>query len=106
MYKIYAKNGRFAKADTSPHSFQKALRLYLFKDPKFKKWLMRIHVTFILLIAAFLQISLASNAQNISLAKKNISLTELFKEIKKQSGYDFVYTHDLLGKGNTIDIDV
>jgi TonB-linked SusC/RagA family outer membrane protein len=106
MYKIYAKNGEFAKTDTSPHSFPQAVRLYVYKHPEFKKWLMRIHVTFILLIAAFLQISLASNAQNISLVKKDISLTELFKEIKKQSGYDFVYTHDLLGKGTSVDIDV
>ncbi|MFD1630278.1 TonB-dependent receptor [Pseudopedobacter beijingensis] len=67
---------------------------------------MRVKLTCAFIVIAFLQLSFASNAQNITLTKKNISLTELFKEIKKQSGYDFVYKHDLLIKGKSISIDV
>lgn len=67
---------------------------------------MRVKLTCGFLLIAFLQISFASKAQHITLTKSNISLTELFREIKKQSGYDFVYKHDLLNKGNRVNIDV
>ncbi|MEJ5993264.1 SusC/RagA family TonB-linked outer membrane protein [Pedobacter sp. Du54] len=47
-----------------------------------------------MLLIAFLQVSLAANAQKISLSKKNAPLTEIFKELRKQSGYDFVINKD------------
>src|SRR5690606_40197545 len=51
-------------------------------------------------------ISFASKAQHITLAKNNITIAELFKEIKRQSGYDFVYPYDLLSKGKAVNINV
>lgn len=71
-----------------------------------KSLLMRVKLICIFLLLAFLQISFASKAQYITLAKNNISLAELFKEIKRQSGYDFVYPYDLLSKGKTVNINV
>lgn len=106
MYKFYNK------IDCSTDSYaenSQSIKNYLtgiIHHPDFKKWLMRINITCFLLIATFLQVSLASNAQNISLSRKGITLSQVFKEIKKQSGYDFVYKYDLLKKGTSIDIDV
>lgn len=67
---------------------------------------MRVKLACLFLVIAFLQVSFASNAQNITLTKKNISLIELFREIKRQTGYDFVYNHDRLLKGSNVHIDV
>lgn len=53
--------------------------------------IMRINLTCIVLLLTLVQVSAASFAQKISLSKKNISLQELFKEIRSQSGYDFLY---------------
>jgi len=47
-----------------------------------------------MLLIAFMQVSLAANAQKISLSKRNAPLTEIFKELRKQSGYDFVINKD------------
>ncbi len=57
-----------------------------------RKLIMRINLIVILLTGCLLQVSASSYAQKINLAATNISLTELFKEIRKQSEYDFVYT--------------
>lgn len=67
---------------------------------------MRVKLTCVFFLIAFLQLSFASNAQQITLIKSNITLTELFKEIKQQTGYDFVYQHDLLVQGKRISVNV
>lgn len=103
MYKKYAKREGWLLT-MLPGS------LYRFRPrnrpQNLKSIIMRAKLTCIFLLIAFLQISFASNAQNITLSKNNISLAQLFIEIKKQSGYDFVYRQDLLNKGRRINIDV
>ncbi len=64
------------------------------RNPNLRKWFMRINLTCLILFVAFLQVTLAANAQKISLSKKNASLTEIFKELRKQSGYDFLINKD------------
>uniref|UniRef100_UPI00334210FB STN domain-containing protein n=1 Tax=Pseudopedobacter sp. TaxID=1936787 RepID=UPI00334210FB len=103
MYKNYAKNGGWHTALLISQLFKSRIA---YPSQNLKRLLMRVKLTCAFIVIAFLQLSFASNAQNITLTKKNISLTELFKEIKKQSGYDFVYKHDLLIKGKSISIDV
>lgn len=44
-------------------------------------------LTFILLTAAFFQISAKGISQSITISGKDISLEKVFKEIKKQSDY-------------------
>ncbi|WP_432712065.1 TonB-dependent receptor [Pedobacter sp.] len=63
-------------------------------------------LTFVLLITAFLQISTAARAQNISLKEKNASLYQIFEKITKQSGYDFVYLNAMLLNTNAVTINV
>src|SRR5438046_3071637 len=60
---------------------------------------------FILLIAC-LQVSANTGAQTITLSLKNASLETVFKEIKKQAGYDFVYNDELIQTAKKIDLDV
>jgi len=45
-------------------------------------------------------------AQNITLSEKNASLDKIFREVKKQTGYTFVYTEIMLRKANKVSIDV
>ncbi|MEJ2883247.1 SusC/RagA family TonB-linked outer membrane protein [Pedobacter sp. GR22-6] len=71
-----------------------------------KQTLMRVNFTCILLLLTLLQVSAAGFAQKISLSKKNISLQQLFKEIKSQSGYDFLYEPQEIKNAKRITINV
>jgi TonB-linked SusC/RagA family outer membrane protein len=62
----------------------------------FKKWIMRINLIFGFLFIFFLQVSLAANGQKITMSKKNAALSDIFKEIKKQTGYGFMVPKDLI----------
>lgn len=44
-------------------------------------------------------------AQTVTLHKQNISLKQLFDEIRKQTGYDFLYSPQLLTKAKPVDVD-
>ncbi len=70
------------------------------------KILMRVKFTTVLLVTIFLQFAQASNAQRITLSKKNATLQQLFKEIRKQSGYDFFYNLEDIRKAKRVDITV
>lgn len=53
-----------------------------------------------------IHISAAGYAQRISLDKKNASLQTVFKEIRKQSGYDFVYSTPQLNISKPVTIKI
>ncbi len=91
MYKFYYTNGYGATS----YIRKSAINLWQIAwNPNIRKWLMRINLTCLTLLIAFMQVSLAASAQKISLSKKNAPLTEIFKELRKQSGYDFVINKD------------
>lgn len=69
-----------------------------------RKLIMRINLTVILLTASLLQVSAGGFAQKINLTQSNISLTQVFKEIRKQSGYDFVYATPQIKLARKVDI--
>ncbi|WP_051691952.1 SusC/RagA family TonB-linked outer membrane protein [Pedobacter borealis] len=50
----------------------------------------------VLLTATFLQVSAGTYAQNVTLKEKNVKLVAIFKEIRKQTGYDFIYSDRML----------
>jgi TonB-linked SusC/RagA family outer membrane protein len=77
-----------------------------FKKTDKNKLLMRVKFTTVLLVSAFLQFAQASNAQRITFSKKNATLQQLFKEIRKQSGYDFFYDLEALKNAKKIDVSV
>lgn len=70
------------------------------------KFLLIMKFTIILLVTAFLQFAQASKAQRITFSQKNATLEEVFKEIRKQSGYDFFYDIEDLKKAKRVDLSV
>ncbi|MBN9383819.1 MAG: SusC/RagA family TonB-linked outer membrane protein [Chitinophagaceae bacterium] len=59
-----------------------------------------------LFIVACLHVSASGIAQNITLSVKNKSLQVVFKEIRRQSGYQFFYNQSVLEKTSPITMDV
>lgn len=54
-----------------------------------------------------LQVSASAFSQNISMNQKNVPLVRVLKEIKRQSGYFFLYDSDLIGKlAKPVTVDV
>jgi TonB-linked SusC/RagA family outer membrane protein len=70
------------------------------------KLLLIMRLTTVILIATIMQVSAAGFAQRITLSKKRATLKSIFKEIRKQSSYDFIYTDELLQNAKTVDINV
>lgn len=62
--------------------------------------------TAVLLLAACLQVSARSNAQQVTLDIRNAPLEQAFKAIRKQTGYLFVYDLQLLQSAKKVDIHV
>ncbi|SMC48582.1 SusC/RagA family TonB-linked outer membrane protein [Pedobacter africanus] len=73
----------------------------LLQRTELKKWLMRINFTCIMLLFAFMQSALATRGQRINLSYKNASIESVFNDIRKQSGYDFIYPKSLV-KGSKL----
>jgi TonB-linked SusC/RagA family outer membrane protein len=71
-----------------------------------KRIIMRIKITAVLMIAAFLQVSASGFAQKITLSERNASLEQLFVKIKKQSGFNFLYSTKLLKEAKTVSLQV
>ena len=58
----------------------------------------------ILLFATGLQVSATGYSQTITLAQNNVSLKKVFREIEKQSGYQFFYRDRLIRQAGTVSI--
>ncbi|HVU57323.1 MAG TPA: SusC/RagA family TonB-linked outer membrane protein [Puia sp.] len=65
-----------------------------------------MRLTAIFLLAACLQVHARGYGQTISLSETNTSLLRVFKEIKKQSGYEFFYEDRLMQKARLVSIHV
>lgn len=63
-------------------------------------------LTFFILITAFVQISIAANAQNATVSEKNISLERAFSLLSEQTGYKFLYTDEMLRQAKPIDLEL
>ncbi|MEO8173259.1 MAG: secretin and TonB N-terminal domain-containing protein, partial [Sediminibacterium sp.] len=61
----------------------------------------------VLLLAAILQVSATGSAQQkISLSEKNAPLEKIFREIRKQSGFEFLYINEQLQAAPKVDVAV
>ncbi len=69
------------------------------------KWIMRVNLTCLMLITLFTQMALSSNGQNITLHTTGSEISAIFKVLKKQSGYDFIYTDRLIRQANHVAIN-
>jgi TonB-linked SusC/RagA family outer membrane protein len=89
-------------------NIRKGKNLFVFPYDKleFTKFLRIMRLTAFLLFITCLQVTAEGYSQKITLSEKNVSLQDVFKEIQKQSGYDFFYENRLLTQAGTINIDV
>ena len=71
-----------------------------------KKKLLIMKLTAILLVTASLQTMASATAQTVTISLKNVSLEEVFKEIRKQTDYDFIYNDAWLKKAKKVSIVV
>src|SRR6185312_14241297 len=58
------------------------------------------------LFAACLEVSATGYAQKVSLSQNDVSLKKVFKEIEKQSGYNFFYKDKLMRQAKDVSIHV
>lgn len=64
-------------------------------------------LTTALILATCMQVyASGSDAQTVTISKKNMSLQQVFKQINRQTGLDFVYNMQLLKSAKKIDLDV
>lgn len=78
----------------------------LCRIPFTKQQLLTMKLTAIMLLAACLQVSAGGYAQNVTLSEKNAPLEKIFQEIKKQTGYSFLYSSEVLKQARKVDIEV
>ena len=67
---------------------------------------MIMKLTTILMLAVCINASAKAFSQKISLNETNSPLDKVFREIKKQSGFTFVYTKSLLKKASKVTVAV
>lgn len=74
------------------------------KDKPISKTLLTMKLTTLALLATFTQVSAASFGQTVNLTKRSAPLKEVFKEIRKQTGFDFVFTEQQISGAKPISI--
>lgn len=60
----------------------------------------------ILLLVTCLQVSAKNYSQVVTLSVKNTTLENVFKEVQKQTGYNFVYNNRVIDKANRVNVKV
>ncbi|RYY09446.1 MAG: SusC/RagA family TonB-linked outer membrane protein, partial [Chitinophagaceae bacterium] len=68
--------------------------------------IMKIKLTIVLLISAFLQISVAAYSQKVTLSEKNASLQEIFKKIRKQTSYNIICDAEIIRESKSISVNI
>src|SRR3954467_12329768 len=68
------------------------------------KLLRIMRLTTFLLFTAFMQVSAKGLAQKVSLNSHHASLKTVIKQLRQQSGYDFVYSEQLMELALPVDL--
>ncbi|WP_240663368.1 SusC/RagA family TonB-linked outer membrane protein [Mucilaginibacter limnophilus] len=63
-------------------------------------------LTSLMLILALMQVSASTLAQKVTLSERNASLSTIFEQIRKQTGYDFAYTTATIEAAKPVTINV
>ncbi|MFD1629778.1 TonB-dependent receptor [Pseudopedobacter beijingensis] len=79
---------------------------HLYPQRTLSKILLAMKLTVLLTLFACLQIKAAVYSQQISLSVKNVSLENVIKEIRKQSGYAFFYDAEFLQRATPVSLSV
>jgi TonB-dependent starch-binding outer membrane protein SusC len=80
--------------------------LYARPPAGLSKTLLIMKFTAIILLSACLAANARGYSQKVTLSEKNALLDKVFKEIKKQTGYKFLYTDEMMQKAGRISIEV
>lgn len=76
-------------------------------DPTIKRLIiMRLNLFTLLLCISIVNVSASVLAQGITLKYKNASIEEVFTAIKKQSGFQFLYTKKMLNNAKKVSIEI
>ena len=70
------------------------------------KFLLAMKLTAIILLAACLQVSAKGYGQLVTISAKDVSLKQVFKEIKKQTGFHFIYKDEWMLQCEHVNIEV
>jgi TonB-linked SusC/RagA family outer membrane protein len=70
------------------------------------KILLIMKLTIVLLTTAILQVSASSYGQNVTLKKDNAELVNVFRELRKQTGYDFFYSDDMMEGAQPVSLNL
>src|SRR5580658_7674279 len=69
-----------------------------------KTLLMMTKLTAVLLVSACLQVSAKGYSQKVTLSETDVPLKKVFKEIRRQTGYLFFYSDELLQQARKVTI--
>lgn len=72
----------------------------------FQEKILNGKLAFLLFFCLASQANATPFAQSVTLSQKNVKLEIIFKEVKKQTGYLFVYTEEMLEKANRVTIEI
>jgi TonB-linked SusC/RagA family outer membrane protein len=67
---------------------------------------MAMKISLFLLITTFTHASITVTAQKVTFSGKNITLEKAFSEFSNQTGYQFLYTEEMLQQANPVDLDL
>ena len=70
------------------------------------KLLMIMKLTAFLIIVATLQVSAGSYAQKVTIAGKDLTLNKIFRIIRKETGFQFIYDQALLEEAHPVTLSV
>lgn len=79
------------------------------KYPERRVWAQMLNVmklTAFLLLVLALQVSATGYSQKLTLNMHNVSLSKVFKEIRKQTGYTFFYNTEMLDQTGKVSVSV
>jgi TonB-linked SusC/RagA family outer membrane protein len=65
-----------------------------------------MQLTSILLLGLSLQVSAVSYAQKVTIWERDASLKKIFREIRKQTGYYFIYTNEAIQRASPVTLHV
>lgn len=87
------------------------MEIYAFNQGMSRLWLPQkllliMKLVIIIFIASLMQVSAAGFAQKVSLSEKSASLESVFKKIRTQTGYDFVYDSKLINTNKTVSLNL
>ncbi len=76
------------------------------RRPAMAKILLVMRLIIVLLTTAILQVSAAGYAQKVTLIQNNARLTTVLDEIRKQTGYDFVYSDKVMNAAKRVSLNL